>query len=180
MNTLDIVLLAIACILVVIGMAKGLIRIVIGVAAILAAFALAARFHRPLADLLSGAEIPTGVMHLVSYAGIFLGTMIAGTLLAWLLRKVVSIAMLGWADRLAGGALGFLGALAIAAMLILPIIAYIPSGSTILTKSTLAPYVTVVSDVATSVAPDELTQAYQQKIDELRRRWRNQVEDGSV
>ena len=183
MNTLDIVLLAVACLLVIVGMAKGLIRIVIGIVAIVAAFALAAAYHAPLADRLAGAELPSGVLSLGSYAAIFLGTMIAGGLVAWFLRKAIKIAMLGWADRLAGGALGFVGALLISALLILPIVAYVPAGSSILTDSVLAPYVTVVADMARDLAPDELSTAYRDRVEDLRRTWNRQggpPEDDSV
>ena len=48
MNTFDVILLVVACGLIVLGMVKGLVRILIGLAALVAAFAVAARFHQPL------------------------------------------------------------------------------------------------------------------------------------
>jgi membrane protein required for colicin V production len=163
MNTFDIVLLTFACILVLVGMVKGLVRILIGVAALVAAFALAARYHQPLAEQLGGLDIDREALRLIAYLLIFVGVMLAGGLLAWLTRKVVKAAMLSWADRLGGAALGLLAAMLTAAL---------PWGERLLLRSVLAPYVTVVADVANTLVPEDLSSKYREKVDDLRRYWR--------
>jgi len=174
MNTFDIVLLVLACLLVLVGMVKGLVRLLVGLAALLAAFALAARYHRPLADLLSGLQIGEEPLKLLAYVMIFIGVMLSGAVTAFLVRKLLKAAMLSWADRLAGAALGLVAAMLTAALLILPLVAYSPYSERILGRSVLAPYVTVVADLANALVPDELSQRYDAKIDELRRFWREQ------
>ena len=72
MNHFDILLLIMACVLVVIGMVKGLVRVLIGLAALVVAFVVAARFHRPLADQLSWIRLPDKPLMLVTYVRIFL------------------------------------------------------------------------------------------------------------
>jgi len=173
MNAFDIVLLVLACVLVVVGMIKGLVRILIGLAALVAAFALAARYHRPLADRLNGLAIGEEPLKLLAYVMIFLGVMLGGAVIAFLVRKLVKAAMLSWADRLAGAALGLVAAMLAAALLILPLVAYSPYSERILGSSVLAPYVTVVADLANALVPDDLSKRYNQKIDELRRYWRD-------
>jgi len=173
MNTFDIVLLVLACVLVVVGMIKGLVRILIGLAALVAAFALAARYHRPLAERLGGLEIGEEPLKLLAYVMIFLGVMLGGAVIAFLLRKLVKAAMLSWADRLAGATLGLVVAMLAAALLILPLVAYSPYAERVLGGSVLAPYVTVVADLANALVPDDLSRRYNQKIDELRRYWRD-------
>lgn len=175
MNTFDFVLLGFACILVVVGMWKGLVRILFGLAALVAAFALAARFHEPLAALLSGIEIPSEALRLIAYVLIFIGVMLLGGLAAFIARKLIKAAMLSWADRLGGAALGLIVAALAAALLILPLVAYSPYSETILGNSTLAPYVTVVADVANRLVPDDLSTKYRQRVDSLRRYWREHV-----
>ncbi len=174
MNGLDMALLVLGCILVVVGMAKGLVRILIGFAALIAAFALAARFHEPLGGRLAAAvDLAGEPARLLSYVGIFLGVMLAGGAIAWLTRKLLKAAMLGWADRVAGGALGLLAALVCAALLILPAVAYTPQGGAWLQSSTLAPYVTVVSDLASPLVPDRLSTLYRERVERLRELWRD-------
>jgi membrane protein required for colicin V production len=171
-NGFDIVLLVLACLLVVVGMVKGLVRILIGVAALIAAFAVAARYHQPLADRLSGLEIGAEPLRFIAYLLIFLGVMVAGGLIAYLARKLLKAAMLSWADRLAGAALGLVAAALTAALLILPLVAYSPYSERVLASSILAPYVTVVADMANSFVPEELSQRYREGIEDLRRYWR--------
>jgi len=172
MNGFDLVLLGLACVLVVVGMIKGLVRILFGVAALVAAFAVAARFHRPLADRLAGLAISPEATRLAAYVALFFGVMLAGGLVAWIVRKLVKAAMLSWADRLGGAALGLVAATLTAALLVLPLVAYSPWSERLLQRSALAPYVTVVADVANAAAPEELSTRYRRGVEQLRRFWR--------
>lgn len=176
MNTFDVVLLALACVLVLFGVFKGLVRILFGVAALVAAFALAARYHEGVAGWLAGWEIGLEPRRLIAYLAIFVGVLLAGGLAGWLGRKLVKAAMLGWADRLGGAALGLLAAALLAALVVLPLVAYSPWGERLLARSVLAPYVTAVSDLANRVAPDDLSERYRRRVEDLRRRWRGEVE----
>jgi membrane protein required for colicin V production len=172
MNTFDVVLLALACLLVIVGMVKGLVRILIGVAALIAAFAVAARYHQPLADRLSGLDIGVGPLRFIAYLLIFIAVMLVGGAVAYLARKLIKAAMLSWADRLAGAAAGLVTAALTAALLVLPLVAYSPYSERVLASSLLAPYVTVVADMANSFVPEELSEHYREGIEDLRRFWR--------
>jgi membrane protein required for colicin V production len=176
-NYFDVFLLAMACVLVLLGMLKGLVRILIGLAALIGAFALAARYHQPLANRLSVLDIEFEPLSLISYLLIFLGVMLAGGLVAWLMRKLIKAAMLSWADRLGGAALGLLAALLIAALLVLPLVAYSPWSERVLANSKLAPYVTVVADFANLLVPEDLSRRYRQGVEDLRRFWREHLTD---
>ena len=140
----------------------------------MAAFALAARYHEGLADRLAGLDISVEALRLLAYLMIFLGVMLAGGLAAWLARKVLKAAMLSWADRLGGAALGLAVAMLAAALVVLPVVAYSPYGEQILAQSILAPYILVVADIATSLAPEDLSSRYKEKIEDLRRYWQEQ------
>ena len=158
-----------------IGVLKGLVRILIGIAALVAAFALAARYHQPLADRLTGLEIPGGPLMLLSYVLIFLGVMLAGGLLAYLTRRLIKAAMLSWADRVAGAALGLVAATVAAALLVLPLVAYSPFSERLLRGSLLAPYVTGVADIAAPLVPEELSSLYRTQVETLRGFWRERL-----
>jgi membrane protein required for colicin V production len=176
LNTFDLILLGFACLLVVAGMIKGLVRILVGLAALMAAFALAARFHEGLAARLSGLDLSLEVLRLVAYLMIFLGVMLAGGAVAYLTRRLLRAAMLSWADRLGGAALGLVAAMLAAALLVLPIVAYSPYGERMLGASVLAPYVTVVAEIATGLVPDDLKARYREKVEDLRRYWQDRYD----
>ena len=175
MNQFDIILLILACILVVIGMDKGLVRILIGLAALVAAFAVAARYHQPLAQGLSGFDIHTRVLRIVAYILLFLAVMLIGGVLAYLARRLLKAAMLSWADRAAGAAVGLVTAFVVAALLILPIVAYSPNSDNWLRQSVLAPYVTAVADLARPLVPQDLSDRYRERLEDLRRFWQGQI-----
>jgi len=176
-NGFDITLLIVACVLVLVGVMKGLVRILIGLAALVAAFALAARFHKPLADRLSFISLPDEPLMLLAYVLIFIGVMLAGAIVAYALRRLMKAAMLSWADRLGGAALGLVVALLFAALLVLPLVAYSPYSDSLLQQSVLAPYVAAVADLASPMVPDELSRLYEERMESLRRVWREHWND---
>ena len=172
LNAFDVLLLVLAGLAVLLGVWRGLTRLLIGVGALVAAFILAAQFHWQVAvSMVRVVEMPEPVANLVAYLAIFLGTMLAGALVASVLGRLLKAAMLGWADRLAGGAVGLVAALLAAALIILPVVAYTPSGAAVLRNSVLAPYVTVVADIANHLVPDRLSAQYRDKMESLRQYW---------
>ena len=171
MNGFDVALLVVGCILVLIGMWKGLVRILIGIAALIAAFALAARFHEPLAARLTWVRLPDEPLMLLAYISIFLGVMLLGGALAYLLRRLLRAAMLGWADRMAGAALGLVATALLSSLLVLPFVAYSERGQEVLRRSVLAPWVTAVANLASPLMPSDLADLYRSRLEELRRLW---------
>lgn len=173
LNTFDLLLLVLVGLLVLLGLLKGLTRLLIGIGALVAAFILAARFHGLAAAAVLGVlDMPAAAANLIGYLAIFVGTMLAGAVTGRILRGLLKAAMLGWADRAAGAAAGFVAALLAAALIVLPVIAYVPTGERLLRDSVLAPYVTLVSDLANAIVPEELADQYRERMDALRQSWR--------
>ena len=170
----DVALVVFVAVMVVVGLVKGLVRILFGLGALVAAFLLACRFHEAVASRLPWPGGSREVRSLVGYLLVFFGVMIAGGLVSWLLRKLLRAAMLGWADRLAGAAMGLLLALLGTALLILPVVAYAPGGVGLLERSRLGPYMAAVADLAIHLAPEELAHRYREGMEKLRRRWRGE------
>ena len=169
MNAFDGLLLVFVGLLVLLGVLRGLTSLLIGTGALVVAFMLAAQFHEQVAGLMVRVvEMPEPVANLAAYLAIFLGPMLAGSLVASALRRWLKTTMLSWADRLAGGAVGFVAALLSAALVVLPVIAYSPSGAGVLRNSVLAPYVTVVADIANQLVPDRLSAQYRDRMESLR------------
>lgn len=177
MNGFDIGLLILLVLLVLFGLIKGLTRLLIGMGALIVGFLLAAQFHQQLAVKLTWINVNDDVLKLIAYVMIFFGTMAVGGVLAWIVRKLLKVAMLSWADRLAGGAVGLVAAMLIAAWLVLPLVAYSPFGEKALRDSTLAPYVAVVADLAKRLVPKELSDSYNKKIEDLREYWRDRWQE---
>jgi membrane protein required for colicin V production len=170
-NGFDIAVLAVTAALVLFGLVKGLVRIVITVAALVLAFFVAGHFHPVLAGWGSWLGWGEGTLRLIAWVLLFLGVMLAGGLAAWLLRALLKAALLGWADRLAGAFLGLTAGALASAFLLLPLLAYSSAGQGVLARSMLAPYVSVVADLTSRLVPDDLAERYRLRIHELRRHW---------
>lgn len=171
MNGFDLFVLALGGVMAAFGLVKGLVRLLIGLAALVAAIVVAGLFHRSLAAHLAWSGWPEGVLGLFAYALLLVLVLVAGALAGRLGRRFVRVAMLGWADRLAGAALGVAGAALVAGMLAVPLVAHAPRGGRLLEASQLAPWVVVVADTATTLVPDALSRRYGERVEELRRRW---------
>jgi membrane protein required for colicin V production len=179
MNGFDVALLVLLGVLVVVGLLKGLVRILIGLLAVVAAFFVASHGHRPLAERMGTIDLSPEVLQLIAYLALFVVVLLAGGVLAWLLRKILRAAMLGWVDRLAGAALGVAVAMLATALVVLPAVAYVPGGASWLDGSRLAPYVTAVADLAVRTAPDDLADAYRRGMESLRRVWGGYGQDAT-
>lgn len=172
MTGFDVAVVVLTGVLMVLGLLKGMVRVLVGLGALVVAFILASRFHRPVGNWLSGAtDWPEGVMLLLAYTAIFLGVMLAGGVAAWMVRNLVKAAMLSWADRLAGAALGLAVAALTASLLVLPMVAYMPAGDSLLRDSLTVPYLVVITDLVYRLAPEDLSREYREKVEELRRWW---------
>ena len=174
MNALDWGLVVLFVAGAVIGLSRGLVRIVIGVLSLLVAFFLASRWQDPIAQVLVGRHVTETPARIAAYAVVFVGTMIAGGVVAWVVGKILKLAMLSWADRIAGCAIGVFGATLAAAFLVHPLVTSSKGGSNLLATSKLAPYVTVIADIGNTVAPDAVAKRYESGIDALRKVWRGE------
>jgi membrane protein required for colicin V production len=152
------------------GLLRGIVRITVAAFAWVAALLLASWFHRHLASVLVVTGLSLRVLRVGAYVGIFLAVLFVGGLVGFLLRKLVRAARLGFADRVAGAAVGVAAGSAVAAFLLVPLVAY-AGGGTALAGSTLAPYVSVLSDVAAKFVPESLARDYRHSVRELRQRW---------
>jgi membrane protein required for colicin V production len=176
MNAFDIVLIVLAGGLAFLGLLHGLVRVLLGIGALVLAFILATRFATPLGELLSWPQEPPELRRLLAYVLVFFGTLVVGAVAAFLVRKLIKAAMLGWVDRLAGASLGLVAATLFSALIVLPAVAWLPPGGALLRDSRLAPYVSVVADLIRAAAPVGLSESYRERIEELRRTWRERAE----
>jgi membrane protein required for colicin V production len=135
MNWLDIVIAIILVITLFVGLKTGLIKMVISFAGLILGIFLAGRYYHTLADKLTFISSDTAA-EIVAYSIILIIVIIASTIIAWLLSKIVSAIMLGWINHLSGAILGLIIA-GIFTGAILAIWAKYGNGGTIISNSLL-------------------------------------------
>ena len=107
MNWLDIVILVLIAIPTLIGLRVGIIKTVLSLAGVIVGVILAGQFHTALAEQLTFIA-QANLANIAAFAIILIGVMVIASVLASLLKWVVSVVLLGWVNRLGGAVFGFL------------------------------------------------------------------------
>lgn len=107
MTLLDIIILAVLALLGLRGLLRGLIKEAASLTALLLGGWLAYRFHTAAAAPLK-ALLPAAAAEVAAFVGLLLLVGLAAHLIGNLLTKLVSLALLGWVNRLGGIAIGVL------------------------------------------------------------------------
>ena len=108
MAVLDYVVIAVVLFSVLLGWWRGLIYEVLSLLGWVAAYVVARLFTTDVEHYLPPQVNPEMVRMVVAFAALFVGTLIASSIVAWLLSKLVKIAGLGWLDGFLGAVFGML------------------------------------------------------------------------
>ncbi len=164
-NWLDILLLAIIGVSLLLGLFRGLTRMVIGIAAVVAGFVVAALYYRPVSTVfkrLLEAEI---WRHLIAFVLIFVAVLIVGGLISFLLSKIIK-GPLRFADRVLGGLLGVVTGILVCGVLVIAQLAF-PVDKQALRSSGIAPYCYWLTKGMIQVIPQELKEKFRTTYEEI-------------
>jgi membrane protein required for colicin V production len=119
MNWFDIVILAILALSVLVGLWRGFIGEVLALACWVLAFWVAWMFGPSLAERFSASISVPSVRYLLAYALCFVAVLIAGAIVSYLMRKLVSGSGLSGTDRLLGMVFGLVRGAALVVLVVL-------------------------------------------------------------
>jgi membrane protein required for colicin V production len=154
MNWLDIVLLVILGLATLWGLRRGLIGVVIPLVGLVVGIVLAGVFYASIAEGIFNSE--AAIAKVAGFLIVLIAVMVAASLVSKVLTGMVSLVMLGWANRLAGGALGLvLSGVLLGAVLAL--VASFPLGGldSVVGNSALAALLVERFPLVLSLLPDE-------------------------
>ncbi len=119
MNWFDIAIIATLALSILVGLWRGFIGEVMALACWILAFWVAWMFGPTLADQFSASISAPSVRVLLGYALCFVAVLVAGAILAFLLRKLVSGSGLSGTDRLLGMVFGLVRGFALVVLVVL-------------------------------------------------------------
>ena len=119
MNWLDLVIVIIVGVSAFMGLRIGLIRAGLTALGVFVGSMLGGQLSDDIGRLFSGIDEGSAVATVISYAIIIMICLTAAAAASVVLRKVVSILLMGWADKLAGVALGLVAGAVISAGIIM-------------------------------------------------------------
>lgn len=172
-SILDFVILAILAYSIVRAAMRGFVREVYIVMAVLIGSILAAWLYRPTGNLFKDVVRTENVALFLGFSLIFLGTLLGGAVITWLITKFMKLAKLQWADRLLGAAFGFIRGWMIGAVILLALTAFEVQTERV-RNSQLAPYFLAGSRAIAVITPYELKAKFLVGYRALERWWQEQ------
>ncbi|MBA4371790.1 MAG: hypothetical protein C0402_02885 [Thermodesulfovibrio sp.] len=166
MTGFDIVVLSVIGITVALGLWKGLVIQIFGLAGLISGYILSVRYYLSVARLLP--DISQGTAKIAGFLVIFIASIIAAFILGRLLEKLMKLAGLGWANRLLGGVLGLLKGTLIVSVILVVLVAFLPSDSGILKQSVTVPYLVSVTRLLGAAIPEDIKAKYKSRMELFR------------
>jgi membrane protein required for colicin V production len=152
---IDVFVIALIAYSVVMSVMKGFVREVMGLATVLLAIVLAAWTYRPASNLFKDVVRTENLALFFGFSIVFVGTLLAGFVVIWLITKFTKFAKLQWFDRLLGAAFGFVRGWALGAVVFLGLTAFNIQTERV-RSSMLAPYMLPGARVIAVITPDDM------------------------
>lgn len=172
MNSFDIVVAVILGFCLIRGIFRGLVKEMASIIGVLAGFYAAYTYYPEMANLLSRWISNTIYLNITSFLAIFCLILIIISILGVVLKYLMSIAHLGWVDRVSGAGFGVFKGILIASVLLVTLTAFLPKGSPLVRDSLLAPHINMLSENMARIVSDDMQQAFDEKMGELKSIWK--------
>jgi membrane protein required for colicin V production len=169
-NVLDWVVVVIVVSSVISSILKGFAREAISLAAVILGLLLASWFYPQAASLVLAYVKTEEIASLVGFALIFLGIVLAGAVISFVVTRFLRVADLQWFDRLLGAVFGFARGWLVGSVIFLGLTAF-PVQIDTIQRSTLGPYLLLSARVLVEVTPATLKQQFLDGYAEVRKLW---------
>ncbi len=178
MNSLDIFFIVLIGVSILYSLIRGLVREIFSFLAIIFGFIAASYGYSYVAGWL-GRWVDNEFLALIlGFLVLLIVISVLISLLGRLLSGLVKKAHLSWADRVGGGAFGFLKAILLIAIFCLVLTAFLPSKSKTLSDSKIAPAALTIAGGLSVLVPEKLQNLYAEKEKALKRYWASQELNG--
>jgi membrane protein required for colicin V production len=154
-SILDLLILAILAYSIVRSTMRGFMREIYILVSVLVGSILASWFYRPVGNLFKDVVRTENLALFLGFSLIFVGTLVAGAVVTWLVTRFMKRVKLQWADQLLGAAFGFIRGWMIGAVVLLVLTAFDVQTERI-KNSALAPYFLPGSRAIAVITPYEL------------------------
>ncbi len=171
MNVLDLFFVVVLGFFLFRGIYRGLVLEVASIGGLIAGFLAANRFYMDVYPWVQDIINNETWAQIISYLSIFLISMAAVALLAFFLRSLLRMIMLGWLDRMGGGLLGFIKAGLICSISLLLLTVFLPAEHSLVADSRIAPYIFELSESLAGYLPQDLKEGFSDKAREAAGMW---------
>jgi membrane protein required for colicin V production len=172
MNPFDILVVIIVGYGLVRGLFRGLVKEVASIIGVLGGFYLAYSYYRNLGTHLGWMTSNESYQMIIGFLVIFCGVLILVAGLAMMIKYLLKIAYLGWADRIGGLIFGGIKGILIISILFLMLTAFLPKDAGLMKNSVLAPHISMVSEKLAKVVSTEMKDNFTTRLKDLKKAWK--------
>lgn len=175
MNWIDWLLLLVVGASVLSGFMTGFARVVVGFVATILGILCGFWFYGIAAGYVIDYVSSRAVANLIGFFVIFVGILVLGAMVGYILVKLFKWAGLSWLDRLLGGAFGLVRGAVIAVALVTVLMAFSPSpppGS--VAGSKWMSHLASISNILAAMTPREIKDNFRQTKEKVQKMWSEQ------
>ena len=149
-----------------------MVKEVASIIGVLGGFYAAYSYYPMVAKLISGLIIDPSYLNILSFLIIFCIVLIIISILGVVIKYLLNVAFLGWADRICGVGFGFIKGVLIITVLFIILTTFLAKGAPLIKKSVLAPHVIWISEKMVNVVSKETRKDFFGKLDEFKKAWK--------
>ena len=172
MNILDIIIGVIVGFCLIRGIFRGTVKEITSIIGVFVGFYAAFTYYPVVGNWLSRLITNKSYLNIVSFFITFTILFLAVGFVGIFLKHLLKAIAVGWLDRIFGGTFGFVKALLIVSVLLVPLMTFLPQKSPIIKDSFLAPHVSTLSEKMIAVVPKEMKQKFGDNIKALKDTWK--------
>ena len=169
-TSLDFLFAVIIIVSVGFALMKGLMREIISLVALIGGFALAVIYYRVPAGRLAEFSRTESIADLLGFMIIFVGCILLGAVVSFVVNRFLKAASLKWVDRLLGAVFGLLRGWAICSMMVVALVAF-PVRDSVMARSFFAPYMLAGARTAAFLVPHTLKEKFNEQYQKVLQAW---------
>jgi membrane protein required for colicin V production len=167
---IDVVFAGIIIISTVFALRKGLAREIISLAALIGGFIVSSLYYAVPAGGLTDYVKNESIANLLGFLIIFIGCLIVGAVISFIVNRFLKKASIKWIDRLLGGIFGLIRGWAICSIMAIALTAF-PLHENLMAQSALAPYILTGARIGAHLVPNKLKESFNEQYKKIVQRW---------
>jgi membrane protein required for colicin V production len=177
MNGLDIAFIVILGYTLIRGLFRGLVKEFASIFGLILGFIAANAYYGQIMKVVQKVLANPQYAAILSYILIFLAVLGGIIFIGAGLRKLMEAVMLGWLDRLGGGALGAIKGGLVCSLLLFFLTMFMAPASPFLAESRLSPFVNQFAGRLVRLVPQEMKDTFGDKSQSLKKAWEGSTFD---
>lgn len=171
MNLLDYLLITILGYCLIRGIFRGLVKELSSIVGVMGGFYAAYTYYPQVAKLLSHWITNPGYRNILSFLILFAVIYLVVSVTGVMIKHLMNIVFLGWADRIGGAISGTVKGILIATVIIMILTTFLPKNAAIMRQSLVSRHMMDVSATLVKVVPKDMKNSFSVKMRELRKSW---------